>query len=122
VRAEKKLDLWAAPQLLVVHLKRFSYSRHARDKLDAPVDFPVAGLDLAPHMLRAQVTLKDPSHLPLVRTWTFKCSDAIPAMQELLGSVVKGHASAGAGLSTFFTPPAALCVIATDPACAEACY
>lgn len=55
VRAEKKLDLWSVPELLVVHLKRFSYSRHSRDKLDAPVDFPLSGLDLSPFMLRQQV-------------------------------------------------------------------
>jgi hypothetical protein len=46
VRATKKLDLWRLPEVLVVHLKRFSFSRHARDKLDAEVAFPLKGLDL----------------------------------------------------------------------------
>jgi ubiquitin C-terminal hydrolase len=27
VRADKKLDLWSLPDTLVVHLKRFSYSK-----------------------------------------------------------------------------------------------
>jgi ubiquitin C-terminal hydrolase len=27
VQADKKLDLWALPDTLVVHLKRFSYTR-----------------------------------------------------------------------------------------------
>jgi hypothetical protein len=55
VQADKKLDLWSLPELLVVHLKRFSYSRMCRDKLDAPVDFPLSGLDLSSFVLHAQV-------------------------------------------------------------------
>jgi ubiquitin carboxyl-terminal hydrolase 4/11/15 len=44
--ATKKFDLWKAPDILVVHLKRFSNSRTLRDKIDALVDFPIDGLDL----------------------------------------------------------------------------
>lgn len=40
-RATKKFDLWALPKILVVHLKRFSYNRYWRDKLDAVVEFPI---------------------------------------------------------------------------------
>lgn len=39
------------PQVLVVHLKRFSYSRYSRDKLDTPVGFPLEGLDLSRYLL-----------------------------------------------------------------------
>jgi ubiquitin carboxyl-terminal hydrolase 4/11/15 len=45
-RASKKFDLWKTPDILVVHLKRFSSSGWRRDKLDILVDFPVEGLDL----------------------------------------------------------------------------
>ncbi|KAJ7912748.1 hypothetical protein B0H13DRAFT_2006012 [Mycena leptocephala] len=45
-QATKKFDLWKAPDVLVVHLKRFSNSRTLRDKIDAFIDFPVEGLDL----------------------------------------------------------------------------
>jgi ubiquitin carboxyl-terminal hydrolase 4/11 len=45
-QATKKFDLWSAPDVLVVHLKRFSNSRVFRDKIDAFVDFPVEALDL----------------------------------------------------------------------------
>ncbi len=31
-----------------MHLKRFSFSRSVREKLDMPVDFPLKGLNLAP--------------------------------------------------------------------------
>lgn len=40
-QATKKFDLWSLPRILVVHLKRFSYNRCWRDKLDTVVDFPV---------------------------------------------------------------------------------
>ena len=45
-QATKRFDLWKAPDVLVVHLKRFSNSRMLRDKIDAFVDFPTEGLDL----------------------------------------------------------------------------
>ncbi|KAL8655805.1 MAG: hypothetical protein Q9226_002899 [Calogaya cf. arnoldii] len=45
-RASKKFELWSAPDILVIHLKRFSSQGRLRDKLDVTVDFPVEGLDL----------------------------------------------------------------------------
>lgn len=46
-RAHKKFELWKSPDILVIHLKRFSSSRISRDKIDALIDFPVEGLDLS---------------------------------------------------------------------------
>ncbi|XP_010520472.1 PREDICTED: ubiquitin carboxyl-terminal hydrolase 8-like [Tarenaya hassleriana] len=46
-QAVKKLDLWRLPEILVIHLKRFSYSRFMKNKLDTYVDFPVDDLDLS---------------------------------------------------------------------------
>ena len=37
----KKFDLWDLPRILVIHLKRFSYSRYSRDKLDSFIEYPV---------------------------------------------------------------------------------
>lgn len=51
-QANKKLDLWNLPEVLVVHLKRFSYSRTSRDKLDTAVSFPFKDLDLGPYLLQ----------------------------------------------------------------------
>ncbi|KAF8597077.1 cysteine proteinase [Ceratobasidium sp. AG-I] len=45
-QATKKFELWSVPDILVVHLKRFSNARAMRDKIDALVDFPIVGLDL----------------------------------------------------------------------------
>ncbi|XP_069085173.1 ubiquitin carboxyl-terminal hydrolase 15 isoform X4 [Pleurodeles waltl] len=50
-QATKKLDLWSLPPVLVVHLKRFSYSRYMRDKLDTLVDFPILDLDMAEFLI-----------------------------------------------------------------------
>ncbi|KAF2150578.1 UCH-domain-containing protein [Myriangium duriaei CBS 260.36] len=46
-RADKTLMIWSAPDILVVHLKRFSGERYRRDKVDVLVDFPLEGLDLS---------------------------------------------------------------------------
>lgn len=46
-QASKKLDLWRSPDILVIHLKRFSFSRYFKSKLDTYVDFPIDDLDLS---------------------------------------------------------------------------
>jgi ubiquitin carboxyl-terminal hydrolase 4/11/15 len=45
-RATKTLEIWTAPDILVIHLKRFSANRAFRDKIEAFVDCPLEGLDL----------------------------------------------------------------------------
>ncbi|KAJ3515187.1 hypothetical protein NLJ89_g1915 [Agrocybe chaxingu] len=45
-QATKKFDLWKVPDILVVHLKRFSNNRTLRDKIDTHIDFPIEGLNL----------------------------------------------------------------------------
>lgn len=50
-RASKKFDLWKTPDILVVHLKRFSSVGWRRDKLDVLVDFPIEGLDLTERVI-----------------------------------------------------------------------
>lgn len=44
--AFKKFDLWKMPDVLVIHLKRFSNERAFRDKIDTPIEYPLEGLDL----------------------------------------------------------------------------
>ncbi|XP_006892978.1 PREDICTED: ubiquitin carboxyl-terminal hydrolase 4 isoform X2 [Elephantulus edwardii] len=46
-QATKKFDLWSLPKILVVHLKRFSYNRYWRDKLDTVVEFPIRALNMS---------------------------------------------------------------------------
>ncbi|KAJ8015965.1 hypothetical protein DPEC_G00002180 [Dallia pectoralis] len=50
--ATKKLDLWSLPEVLIIHLKRFSYTKYSREKLDIIVDFPLRHLDFAECLLK----------------------------------------------------------------------
>ena len=50
VRAYKQLTLWRLPDILVVHLKRFRYSRYRRDRIGTLIDSPISGLDMKPFL------------------------------------------------------------------------
>lgn len=58
-RASKKFELWKTPDILVMHLKRFSSSTTRRDKLDVLVDFPIEGLDLSSRVIENQEGKKE---------------------------------------------------------------
>lgn len=45
-QANKTLEIWTIPDILVVHMKRFGGSRSFRDKIDVAVDYPIEGLDM----------------------------------------------------------------------------
>lgn len=51
MEATKKFDLWRVPDILIIHLKRFTYDTYRRDKIDSYVDFPLENLDLSPFMV-----------------------------------------------------------------------
>jgi ubiquitin carboxyl-terminal hydrolase 4/11/15 len=53
-RASKKFELWKTPDILVMHLKRFSSAGYRRDKLNVLVKFPLEGLDLSPRVIEKQ--------------------------------------------------------------------
>lgn len=53
-RASKTFELWKAPDILVIHLKRFSTQGRFNNKLDFMVDFPLDGLDLSSRLARDQ--------------------------------------------------------------------
>ncbi|CAF2712660.1 unnamed protein product [Rotaria sp. Silwood2] len=52
-KATKKIDIWRLPKVLIVQLKRFSYTRHFRDKIDLFVDCPIRDLDLSKFVLNS---------------------------------------------------------------------
>lgn len=53
-RASKKLDLWKTPDILVIHLKRFSSSGYRRDKLETLVQFPTENLDITSRVMHTE--------------------------------------------------------------------
>ncbi|XP_049608302.1 ubiquitin carboxyl-terminal hydrolase 11 isoform X2 [Syngnathus scovelli] len=58
--ATKKLDLWSLPEVLIIHLKRFSYTKFTREKLDTIVDFPLRNLDFSGCLLRKKLSNGEP--------------------------------------------------------------
>ncbi|CAI0374597.1 unnamed protein product [Linum tenue] len=55
-QASKKLDLWRLPEVLVIHLKRFSYSRSMKHKLETFVNFPIRDFDLTNYVANKNST------------------------------------------------------------------
>jgi len=45
--APRRRWTFGRPIVLVIHLKRFKYTRYSREKIDRVVDFPLEGLDLS---------------------------------------------------------------------------
>lgn len=58
-QASKKLDLWKLPEILVIHLKRFSYTRFLNTKLETYVDFPIDDLDFSTYVNRINSQLSN---------------------------------------------------------------
>ena len=48
----KKFDIWSLPKVLVLQLKRFSYSGTYRNKIDTLVDFPLLDLDIKDYLIQ----------------------------------------------------------------------
>jgi hypothetical protein len=47
MRAKKKMEVWRMPDVLIIHLKRFSHTRWGREKLNTLVNFPLEGLNMS---------------------------------------------------------------------------
>eukprot|EP00066_Takifugu_rubripes_P021405 XP_011610671.1 PREDICTED: ubiquitin carboxyl-terminal hydrolase 43 isoform X2 [Takifugu rubripes] len=54
-----KMSLWTLPDILILHLKRFRQVGERRNKLSTPVRFPMAGLDMAPHVVKRSQSVKN---------------------------------------------------------------
>ncbi|KAM4635716.1 ubiquitin carboxyl-terminal hydrolase 43 isoform 1-T1 [Polymixia lowei] len=65
-----KMSLWTLPDILILHLKRFRQVGERRNKLTTLVRFPLAGLDMAPHVVkRSQGARQAPQQPPLQPGW-----------------------------------------------------
>ncbi|KXJ26614.1 ubiquitin carboxyl-terminal hydrolase 31 [Exaiptasia diaphana] len=65
----KRLSLWSLPEVLVVHLKRFRQTPSGRTKLNTFVHFPIADLDMTPHLEPRQKQSSDSHSLPSLTSW-----------------------------------------------------
>ncbi|KAL6593371.1 hypothetical protein ACP70R_049026 [Stipagrostis hirtigluma subsp. patula] len=79
-QASKKLDLWRLPEVLVIHLKRFSFSRSTKQKLETFVNFPIHDLDLTHYIAN-----KKSSHRQIYELY---------AVSNHYGSMASGHYTA----------------------------
>eukprot|EP00455_Lapot_gusevi_P009468 TRINITY_DN1423_c0_g1_i5.p1 TRINITY_DN1423_c0_g1~~TRINITY_DN1423_c0_g1_i5.p1 ORF type:complete len:919 (+),score=331.64 TRINITY_DN1423_c0_g1_i5:79-2835(+) len=57
--ASKKFDIWKTPDILIVHLKRFAYTRYLREKIGTLVECPVEGLNIRPFLADPTVPEED---------------------------------------------------------------
>lgn len=46
--ASKTMEIWSSNDILIIHLKRFKYTKWNREKIDREVLFPIEGLDISP--------------------------------------------------------------------------
>ncbi|XP_077997082.1 ubiquitin carboxyl-terminal hydrolase 8-like [Glandiceps talaboti] len=53
--ANKRIEIWKLPHILLIHLKRFSYEGVWRHKLQTYVDFPLSGLDMSGHVIGPKI-------------------------------------------------------------------
>lgn len=58
VCAKKRISLWSTPDILILHLKRFTFNkckkvegRILRSKVETKVEFPVDGLNMSPYII-----------------------------------------------------------------------
>ncbi|CAO3599291.1 unnamed protein product [Absidia cylindrospora] len=85
-RATKKFDIWHLPEIMVVHLKRFSHTRTLRDKIDALIDFPMEELDMTDRVLG----VKNPHDIALEDRFIYD----LYAVDNHFGGMGGGHYTA----------------------------
>ena len=57
VEGIKKLEIYRAPKVLIIHLKRFKNVGYFREKINDPVIFPLKGMDISEFVIGPENTL-----------------------------------------------------------------
>ena len=85
VTAQKKMEVYKAPDHLIIHLKRFSHSRGmwGGRKLNDLINFPVNGLDMSPYIKNQEVGQS-----------SSECKYDLYAVSNHFGSLSGGHYTA----------------------------
>jgi ubiquitin C-terminal hydrolase len=94
-----KLSLWTLPDILIIHLKRFCQVGERRNKLSTLVKFPLAGLNMTPHVAQRSTNSKPlpvpwPSWkqaAPLLTTYSLDFLYDLYAVCNHHGSLQGGH-------------------------------
>ena len=95
VRAEKTMEVWRLPNVLIVHLKRFEFKHSLRrEKLETIVDFPIEGLDMSKYCAQSS------NDGPYAKEKEFVINGT-PAYYDLFG-VVNHYGRMGFGHYTSF--------------------
>jgi len=115
VQAHKKLDLWTLPDVLVIHLKRFSNagssgssmyggysSRFSGDKLETLVDFPFKDLDLTSYIDPASLSFAKSSGGTGKMEDTGRCTASVNSPVYELYAVSNHFGGMGGGHYTAF--------------------
>ncbi|TNM86539.1 hypothetical protein fugu_006769 [Takifugu bimaculatus] len=77
---KRKKNLFTIQAVLIIHLKRFSYTKLTREKLESVVEFPLRDLDFSGFLLRKTVSSEEPP----------SCYDLI-AVSNHYGGLRDGH-------------------------------
>ncbi|XP_054635811.1 ubiquitin carboxyl-terminal hydrolase 43a isoform X1 [Dunckerocampus dactyliophorus] len=64
-----KMSLWTLPDILILHLKRFRQVGERRNKLSTLVNFPMTGLDMAPHVVKRSQSMRNLNSGSWITSW-----------------------------------------------------
>lgn len=81
VCAEKTMEMWRLPNVLIIHLKRFEFKNSLRrEKLESLVDFPIEGLDMTGYCAQSS----NDGSIDMEKQF---CINGVPAWYDLFGVV-----------------------------------
>ena len=83
---ESLIELWKLPDLLIVHLKRFSFSGTNPKKINVSVNFPLKALDMGKHML-----ISDKDAGITMSSAKENCLYDLYAVVNHMGTISSGH-------------------------------
>ncbi|KAJ1969519.1 ubiquitin-specific protease doa4 [Dispira parvispora] len=91
-RATKQMYITRLPDILLIHLKRFSFQGPFRDKLESNVAFPLCNLDMSPYL--APAFRPGSSQLPTAKDQRAACVYDLYAVSNHFGGLNGGHYTA----------------------------
>lgn len=89
----KKMDIYAVPDVLIIHLKRFNYVPNSyfvhREKIAELIDFPIEGLDMSSYMCGPVQSDAPPVYdlygVSISSVWCIRCHGGLRSMHVVCG-------------------------------------